>query len=383
MHLYIINSIGKLVTDWRDKSIRSPWLAAIGIFLLASLALMPSTTYAGQAIQPVLPRNVSAQVGPIIDTTTVADLQPIHYLSGHLSDVTVVAISPDSTLIASGDADGEVRLWQSVDGQLLLKIQAHSSAITSLAWSPDGTTLASSSNDRFVKFWDKQSGEQQKTIEARLLDYVLKVEFTPDGKYLAIAGPECLAVLRDVDTGILYKTYHQRNCLPRAGGSVASWGIDFTPQGDEIMLGSGQPRCNCGSIQKWEMDVISSNELIYGYNLPVKDLDLSPDGEQIAIAMIGSSFIRLIEADSIYPLRDLAGHMFRVNSVQFSPDGQLIASASNDQRIGLWDASSGEELRMIHEHTDAVTEVEFSPDGTYLVSASRDDQVIIWGIPAD
>lgn len=356
-----------------------PWLLVIGIFILAIAAFIPAASFAEQTVGQLVQHSPTRD-WPVIARSELADLRPIYTLDDHRDDVTAIAISPDSAHIASGSADGEVRIWDISSGDTSSSTQAHTSMITSLAWSPDGSILASSTIDRFVKLWDPQSGELLRTIEARLLDYILDVRFTPDGKHLAIAGPECLVVLRDIDSGILYKTYHQRHCLPRPGGSVYSWGIDFNPLGDEIILGFSQPSCNCGSIQRWGMGVIAPNELIYGYKLPVKDLDLSPDGEDIAIAMFGTNFIRVIDADSIYPIRDLEGHMFRVNSVHYSPDGELLVSASNDRRIGLWDPDSAELLRLILGHKDAVTEARFSPDGTYLVSGSKDDLVIVWGI---
>jgi WD40 repeat protein len=355
------------------------WLLGSSLFLLAIATFMPAASFAEQVVGQIEQQS-PARDWPVISRSALTELQPIYTLHGHRDDVTAIAISPDSAHLASGSADGELRIWDIASGDTSLSTQAHTTTITSLAWSPDGTILASSTTDRFVKLWDTQSGELLRTIEARLLDYVLEVRFTPDGKYLAIAGPECLAVLRDIDSGILYKTYHQRHCLPRFGGSVYSWGIDFSPQGDEIILGFGQPSCSCGSIQRWGMEVIAPNELIYGYKLPVKDLDVSPDGEDIAIAMFGTDFIRVIDADSIYPIRDLEGHMFRVNSVHYSPDGELLVSASNDRRIGLWDPDSAELLRLILGHKDAVTEARFSPDGTYLVSGSKDNLLIVWGI---
>ncbi len=114
--------------------------------------------------------------------------------------------------------------------------------------------------------------------------------------------------------------------------------------------------------------------------MPVNDLELSPDGENIAIAMVGTSFIRVINTQSIYPMLDLQGHFFRVNSLDYSPTGELLASASNDRRIGFWDVSSGSPLRLIPGHRDAVTQIEFSPDGSYLVSTSKDDLAIVWAI---
>jgi WD40 repeat protein len=320
---------------------------------------------------------------PVIDKDSVDDLEPIMILQVDKADITSIAISPDSTRLASSSVNGELIIWESETGTILHTIEAHASTINSLAFSPDGKYLASGANDFSVKIWDVQEGTLIKRIQSRLAGRILKVRFTPDGKYIAMAGHECLVVLRDVESGIIFKTYKQRSCLPRIGGSVESWGIDFTENGADIILGSGQPSCNCGSIQKWEVEVIASNDLVYGYSIPVKDLDISPNGKDMAIAMIGTNFIRLIDTNSIYPILDLRGHLFRVNDVQFSPNGQLLGSASNDQRIGLWDPNTGELLRLINEHTDAVIAIEFSPDGTYLASASKDNLIILWGITSE
>ena len=54
----------------------------------------------------------------------------------------------------------------------------------------------------------------------------------------------------------------------------------------------------------------------------------------------------------------------------FSPDGKRLASASGDQTVKVWDATSGQEMLTLKGHTDAVMSVAFSPDGKRLASAS-------------
>src|SRR5258708_34311676 len=68
----------------------------------------------------------------------------------------------------------------------------------------------------------------------------------------------------------------------------------------------------------------------------------------------------------------LEGHSGMVTSVAFSPDGGLLASASRDDTIKLWDPQTGEHLRTLEGHSDSVLSVAFSPDGGLLTSASRD-----------
>jgi WD40 repeat protein len=75
--------------------------------------------------------------------------------------------------------------------------------------------------------------------------------------------------------------------------------------------------------------------------------------------------------------RNILGHTSWVNSVSFAPDGETIASASDDGSVKLWDRR-GRELQTLEGHTDWVNSVSFSPDGETIASASDDGTVRLW-----
>ncbi len=74
------------------------------------------------------------------------------------------------------------------------------------------------------------------------------------------------------------------------------------------------------------------------------------------------------------------GHAGNINSISYSPDGQYLASAGEDQSIVLWHLPSGKELRRLKGHEQEVKSIDFSPDGLHLVSGSRDATLIIWDV---
>jgi len=76
----------------------------------------------------------------------------------------------------------------------------------------------------------------------------------------------------------------------------------------------------------------------------------------------------------------LAGHVGAVRSVATSPDGQRIASSSDDASVRLWDLGSGEELLCLRGHTGPVLCVNFSADGQAVVSAGTDGTVRLWDV---
>src|SRR5712692_10154240 len=77
------------------------------------------------------------------------------------------------------------------------------------------------------------------------------------------------------------------------------------------------------------------------------------------------------------------GHRGAVRHLAFSLDGELLASASEDQTVKVWDPETGEMRRTLTAHTDAVLGVAFSPDGTRVASAGADEMVFVHDLRGD
>ena len=341
--------------------------------------LIPSPTDTYEATPSALPEPATGRSR--ITEENATQIEPFLTLTGHDAPVIVVEYSPDGSLIASGSEDATVRIWDSSDGSLVHELSGHTEIVNDLSFSPDGTILASASNDGSVRFWDVDGGNLIRTIDSSLIERVLNVEFSPDGNLIAIGGHHCFIELRHVNSGIFRRSLPQPKCVERHQGTVSSWGIDFTSDGEEIIIGDGRLCCG-GSIQRREVEKYVPPILLKGYQVRVRDLDISPDDSTLTIAFLGSSVFWLMDAENGSLLETFDGHVYRVNSVVFSPDGNLIASGSRDKTIGLWNLD-GKLIYRLETHADAINSIAFSPDGSALASASDDGTIILWGVILD
>lgn len=95
-----------------------------------------------------------------------------------------VKFSPDGKTIASGLADGTVRIGEVATGDEKARFEGHSRWVRSVAFSPDGTTIASSAIDETMRLWDIATGDEMAKLEDRCYD-IDSVTFSPDGKTIA------------------------------------------------------------------------------------------------------------------------------------------------------------------------------------------------------
>ncbi|MBW4613408.1 MAG: CHAT domain-containing protein [Desmonostoc vinosum HA7617-LM4] len=84
--------------------------------------------------------------------------------------------------------------------------------------------------------------------------------------------------------------------------------------------------------------------------------------------------------DNVAAPNTLGGHASAVYGVSFSPDGKMLASASDDNTVKLWNTATGKEIKTLFGHTNIINDVRFSPDGKILASASYEGTVKLWNI---
>jgi WD40 repeat protein len=283
-------------------------------------------------------------------------------ISDTLSATLTVTFSPDGTLFATGNADGEVRIWQTKDGRKRLSCEGHQSWVWSVAFSPDGKTLASGSNDHTVKLWDASTGQCLRTFSGHT-NWVWSVAFSPDGKTLASGSNDHTVKLWDTSTGQCLKTLHEHT------GAV--WSVAFSPDG-QTLLSSGDD-----TIRLWDAKTGQLLKTLDGHTDYVRSIAFSPDGKT-AISGSHDTTIRLWDLASGNCLNVFRGHPNYVLSVAFNPNGRTIASSSHDTTIRLWDLATGDCLKVFQGHPNGVWSMAFHPNGEMLVSGSHDSTIRLW-----
>ena len=236
-----------------------------------------------------------------------------------------VAFSPDSQLLAIGDSNNIVSVWQVADGQCRAIFREHYGWVWALAWSMDGQILASGGADRNIRLW-------------------------------SIESESCLAILPGHQTTI--RT------------------LGWQPHGH--ILASGDDR----EIRLWDTRTKECLNILYGHSNWVTSVAWSPDGQILASASLDRT-VRVWDIQNAECLNILAGHTNGIWSIAWSPNGELLATGSQDRTVKIWDASGGECLKTWQRNDRAVFSVAWSPDSRTIASVSGDQNIAIWDLESD
>ena len=188
-------------------------------------------------------------------------------------------------------------------------------------------------------------------------------------------------------------TFHaigiQPSTISHAEGDYSTWQL---PDGAIRRLGKGMGRAVAFSLDSshfavasgigiWIYDATTARELtLLPTTLEAWSVDFSPDGRLLASGLRDTETIQLWDVTTGENITTLKGHhRTSVYSVSFSPDGTILASAAGNT-IQLWDVTTGENITILEGHKSFVYSVSFSPDGKTLASGSLDNTVKLWNV---
>jgi WD40 repeat protein len=282
-----------------------------------------------------------------------------------LDEVWSVALSHDSQLLATGDNDCKVCLWQVRTGEQLLICQGHTNWVRSVAFSNDDQTLVSGSADRTLRLWDLATGQCLRTFTGHD-DEVYSVAFSPDNRTLVSSSSDRTLKVWDVNTAECVKTL--------IGHTQGVFAIAFSPDGRTLASGSGDQ-----TVKLWDITTAECLKSLTGHQNWVLSVAFSPDGQTIASCSPDRT-VKLWDITTAECLKTYTGHQNWVLSIAFSPDGKYLVSGSGDQTVKLWDVSTGECLKTYTGHDQGVFAVAFSGDGQTVASGSPDQTVRLWDV---
>ena len=164
---------------------------------------------------------------------------------------------------------------------------------------------------------------------------------------------------------------------PPANVDPAITAIDWSPDGKLLAI------ARFGNVELLDTKTQKSEKTIKGFPGKVNSVEFSADGQHLVTAsgvvgLYGEAAIWNVSDGSL--VRKFSGHRDTLYDATPSPNGGTLATCGYDRRIILWDTASGTQLRSLSGHNGAVYDLAFSPDGTVLASASADETVKLWKV---
>ncbi|XP_048413209.1 notchless protein homolog 1 isoform X2 [Stegostoma tigrinum] len=237
-------------------------------------------------------------------------------------------------------------------------LEGHTEAVVSVAFSPTGRYLASGSGDTTVRFWDLSTETPQFTSKGHK-HWVLSIAWSPDGKKLASGCKNSQgAVCRT-----LQGHAHWVNTMALSTDYVLRTG-SFEPAEATIV-----PQDRTDSLEDLKQKALQRYEQTRGR-----------EQERLVSGSDDFTLFLWTPAETKKPLARLTGHQALINEVCFSPDTRLIASASFDKSVKLWDSRTGKYLASLRGHVSAVYQIAWSADSRLLASGSSDSTLKVWDV---
>jgi len=249
--------------------------------------------------------------------------------------------------------------------------------IRSLAFSADGNVLALAGDDPEIELCDARSGRPLDSLAGHSSS-VTRVTFGKDSTLVSVGVDKQLVAWETNPRWTFLGRIGPKADAPLEVGTSALIGrvlcLAFSHDGKLLATGGGEPSRN-GELKTWKIASLTlDREFKDAHSDTVFGVDFSRDGQYLA-SCAADKFVKVFETRTGKQARSFEGHTHQVLGVSWKGDGSLLASAGADNQIKVWNFETGEQQKSIATHGKQVTSVQFLGTGENIVSASGDKTV--------
>lgn len=293
------------------------------------------------------------------------DKTEVSSLRSHMDTITRCEFSPDSKIVATASVDGSVRLWNVSDGVEVQRFTGHRLAVYGLSFSPDGRYIASGGIDRRVLLWKVQPSSG---VETEVQDLKNRL----DGKPIAEAVFETLAGHTGTINDIAFSQDGQRLVSSSNDNTVLVWKID------PIVQELNTQTSTASSTAKTSPQLHAPETRLRGHGGWVRVCAFLADDSQVLSGSDDRTWKKWRHRD-YQELRILGDGRTAITDADYSPNGDLLATAHADGVIKLWDTKLGSLRGSLGEGHDYLTNRAYLIGNEQtLITAAGDNTIRVW-----
>ncbi|XP_018027013.1 F-box-like/WD repeat-containing protein TBL1XR1 [Hyalella azteca] len=316
-----------------------------------------------------------------VDSSVEIPVTKATILRGHESEVFICAWNPTTDLLASGSGDSTARIWNLSASDLPSPSDVGNSSLPGEKFICmfrmlrkrlfcDGTLLATGSYDGYARIWTN-NGRQASTL-GQHKGPIFALKWNKKGNYILSAGVDKTTIIWDASSG------HSRQQF--AFHTAPALDVDWQTNTSFASCSTDQCIHVCSLGQEKPIKSFK------GHSNEVNAIKWDPQGNLLA-SCSDDMTLKIWSMRQDTCVHDLQAHNKEIYTIKWSPTGPgtnnpnmnlILASASFDSTVRLWDVEKGACIHTLTKHSEPVYSVAFSPDGKFLASGSFDKCVHIW-----
>jgi WD40 repeat protein/tetratricopeptide (TPR) repeat protein len=268
-------------------------------------------------------------------------------------------VQGDAVWLVVMEDDNTVTVWDYTHDVLIASLKGHTGhqdATTSRArLDPQGRLLITSIGDHNARIWDIKSGTEISSVAVNpKAAMIYDVGFSRDGR-LAYATADAVYVW-EVATGKIVTIIRPQG---DDASTIDTQSTSFDFDGTEIAAATQT------GTTIWDVNTGQAKRVLTKEKLAI--LRYSPDGRRIAVVPIDGETANILDAKTGAVIASLVGHSHFINDLEYSNDGRLILTTSEDSTARLWNAETGQLIRSLTD-VGGMFRARFSPDGTKILT---------------
>jgi WD40 repeat protein len=246
---------------------------------------------------------------------------------------------------------------------------AHDEYLYMIRFSTDGKTLVTAAGDNVARVWNWSTRELLHTLEHDAAVYA--AVFSPDEDLLATGSGDGKVSL--------WKATTRKLVAQRQDHADAVYCLSFAPDGKKLATIGGDGKKGDTQCRIWSVPSLDAAKVLPGHDRTAYGVLFGPRASKTrALVTSGGDKLIHVYAHSSDERLTLKGHTSDVYRCCFSPDGEQLASTSQDGSVRIWNVATGNQLKTVFKAKDPTYDVAYSRDGSVLAAVGDDGFVRFW-----